>query len=70
MIVVTTQEMLFGTKDFPGNQYNLARVLGVNQSTICRWRKNPGSIPWEKMKLLIRYRGLDAQDLMKMAKER
>ncbi len=67
---MTTQEMLFGTKDFPGNQYILAQVLGVNQSTICRWRKNPGAIPWEKMKLLIRYRGLDAEDLMKMARER
>lgn len=67
---MTTAEKLFGTRLCPVNQGELARITGVSQSTVCRWRKNPGSIPWEKMKILIRVRGLTADDLMKMAKER
>jgi hypothetical protein len=66
---MVTAEKLFGTRLCPVNQKELARIAGVNQSTVCRWRKNPGSIPWEKMKILIRVRGLTADDLMKMAKE-
>lgn len=67
---MTTSEVLFGTKLCPVNQGELARLVGVNQSTVSRWRKNPNSIPWEKMKLLIRVRGLTGDDLIKMAKEK
>lgn len=67
---MTTAEMLFGTKLTPVNQEELARLIGCNQSSISRWKKNPGLIPWDKMKLIIRIRGLSADDLMKMAKER
>ena len=67
---MTTSEILFGTKLCPVNQEEMARLIGVNQSTISRWRKEPGAIPWDKMKLIIRIRGLSAEDLMKMAKER
>ena len=67
---VTTTEMLFGTKLCPVNRKEMARLVGVNQSTISRWSQNPGAIPWDKMKLIIRIRGLSAEDLMKMAKER
>lgn len=67
---MTTTEMLFGTKLCPVNQKEMARLVGVDQSTVSRWRKEPGAIPWNKMKILIRIRGLTAEDLMKMAKER
>ena len=67
---MTTTEMLFGTKLCPVNQKEMARLVGVDQSTVSRWRKEPGSIPWDKMKLIIRIRGLSAEDVMKMAKER
>lgn len=66
---MTTSEILFGTKLCPVNQEEMARMLGVNQSTISRWRKDPGLIPWGKMQLLIRIRNVTAYDLMKMAKE-
>lgn len=67
---MTTSEMLFGTKLCPVNQEEMARLIGVNQSTVSRWRKEPGAIPWSKMKILIKIRGLTAEDLMRMAKER
>ena len=67
---MTTQEYLFGTVLCPVNRKELARLVGVNQSTVSRWSQNPGQIPWDKMKLIIRIRGLSAEDLMKMAKER
>ena len=67
---MTTQEYLFGTVLCPVNRKELARLVGVNQSTVSRWSQNPGQIPWDKMKLIIRIRGLAAEDLMKMAKER
>lgn len=67
---MTTSELLFGTKLCPINQKEMARLAGVNPATISRWRKNPGSIPWNKMRILVRIRGLTAEDLMKMAKER
>lgn len=66
---MTTSEILFGTKLCPVNQKEIARMVGVNPSTISRWRKDPGSIPWNKMQLLIRLRGVSADDLMRMAKE-
>lgn len=67
---MTTSELLFGTKLCPVNQKEMARLAGVNPATISRWRKNLGSIPWDKMKQIIKIRGLSAEDLMKMAKER
>lgn len=67
---MTTAEILFGTKLTPVNQAELARLIGCNQSSISRWKRNPGLIPWEKMKLIIKARGLTSDDLMKMAKER
>ena len=67
---MTTSELLFWTKLCPVNQKEMARLAGVNPATISRWRKNPGSIPWDKMKRIIRIRGLSAEDLMEMAKER
>lgn len=67
---MTTQEYLFGTVLCPVNQKEMARLAGVNPATISRWRKNPGSIPWDKMKQIIKIRGLSAEDLMKMVKER
>lgn len=67
---MTTAEILFGTKLCPVNKAEMARLVGVNQSTVSRWAKDPDSIPWNKMKLIIRLRGLTAEDLMTMAKER
>lgn len=67
---MTTSEMLFGTKLAPVNQTEMARLIGCSQATVSRWRKDPGLIPWDKMKLLIRIRGISQDDLMKMAKER
>lgn len=67
---MTTSEILFGTKLCPVNQKEMARLVGVDQSTVSRWRKEPGAIPWNKMKMIIRIRGLTAEDLMKMAKEK
>lgn len=67
---MTTQEMLFGTRLCPVRTGELASMLGVTQPTIYRWKKNPGSIPWGKMKMLIKIRGLSPDDVMKMAKER
>lgn len=67
---MTTQEMLFGTQLCPVKQEELARLIGTSTSTVSRWKKNPGSIPWDKMKLIIKVRGLTGDDLMKMAKER
>ena len=66
---MTTAEMLFGTKLAPVRQEEMARLTGTSQATISRWKKNPGLIPWSKMKLLIRLRGISQDDLMKMAKE-
>lgn len=66
---MTTSEILFGTRLCPVNQKEMARMVGVNPSTISRWRKDPGLIPWNKMQLLIRIRSLTADDLMRMAKE-
>ena len=67
---MTTSEILFGTKLCPVNQKEMARLVGVDQSTVSRWRKEPGAIPGNKMKMIIRIRGLTAEDLMKMAKEK
>lgn len=67
---MTTAEMLFGTKLNPVNQEELARRVGVGKSSISRWKKNPEMIPWGKMKLLIRARGLTGEDIAKIAKER
>ena len=67
---MTTAEMLFGTQLCPVKQEELARLIGTSTSTVSRWKKNPGSIPWDKMKLIIKVRGLTGDDLIKMAKER
>ena len=67
---MVTSERLFGTKLQPVNAAELSRLVGVSHKTISNWKKNPGSIPWEKMKLLIRVRGLTADEVMKMARER
>ena len=67
---MTTAEILFGTRLCPVNQQEMARLVGVDKSTISRWRKNPGAIPWDKMKVIIRIRGITAEDLAKMAKEK
>lgn len=67
---MTTVELLFGTKLCPVNSAEMAKIAGVDKSTICRWRKNPDSIPWNKMKILIKARGLSGDEVMKMARER
>ena len=66
---MTTQEYLFGTVLYPVNKKELARIIGVAPPTLYRWSKDPGLIPWGKMKKIIKIRGLSAEDLMKMAKE-
>lgn len=67
---MTTMEMLFGTRLSPVNQEQLARLVGVNQSTVSRWRKDPGMIPWGMMKKIIKARGLTGDDIAKMAREK
>lgn len=67
---MTTAEILFGTKLCPVNKKEMARLVGVTPGTVNNWTKDPGTIPWNKMKLIIRLRGLTAEDLMTMAKER
>ena len=67
---MTTPEMLFGTRLYPVRTCDLAEMLGVTPTTIYRWKQNPSMIPWGKMKLLIKIRGLSSDDVMKMATER
>lgn len=67
---MTTKELLFGTALCPVNKVELARIVGVTPPTVYRWSKDPGLIPWEKMKKIIKVRGLSAEDVMKMVKER
>ena len=67
---MTTSEILFGTKLCPVNQEELARLVGVDPSTISRWKRNPGAIPWNKFKILVRIRKLTGDDIIKMSRER
>ena len=67
---MTTTEKIFGTQLCPVNLHELSRITGIGPSTLWRWRNNPDLIPWGKMKLLIKVRGLSSDDLMKMVKEK
>ena len=66
---MTTKELLFGTALCPVSRIELARIVGVTPATVYRWSKDPGTIPWGKMKKIIKVRGLSAEDVMKMTKE-
>jgi len=67
---MTTAERLFGTKLNPVNQKELARLTGVDQSTISRWKRDPGAIRWRDMKKLVKARGITGEDLAMMAREK
>ena len=67
---MTTQEYLFGTVLCPVNKKELARIIGVAPSTLSRWAKDPGTIPLDKFKAIVKARGCSEGDIVKMVKER
>lgn len=67
---MTTSELLFGTSINTTSTSNLAAAVGVSPRTINNWKRDPGKIPWEKMKLLVKIRHLSGDDLIRMTKER
>lgn len=67
---MTTKELLFGTKLFPVNKKELARLIGVSPSTIYYWVKDPGTIPLDKFRLIVKVRGCSEGDIVKMVKEK
>ena len=67
---MTTAEMLFGTRGHPANQELMAKAVGIHQTTVSRYSRDIGRIPWGVMKQIIRYQGLSKDDVWKMVQEK
>ena len=58
-----TVEILFGEK-VRRNQTDIAKAIGVDKSTISRWRRNPAQIPKGKLDILIRCNNLTNEEIL------
>lgn len=67
---MTTREKLFGTRDHPARLEGMAAAVGVHRTTLGRYRNDIPRIPWGTLKKIIRYQGLDKDDVWKMVMER
>ncbi len=58
--------LLLGDKYTKGNGEEIAKAVGVNVSTIRRWRKNPELIPYGKMRIICRLRDIPEERCVRL----
>ena len=63
---MTTTELLFGTALHPVSTKELARIAGVSEATIRNWKRNPDTIPLGKLRMIVRARRLNTEQIGRM----
>lgn len=59
--MITPSELLFGGVLKPVNRQLLADSIGVDVSTIGRWKKDPDHIRFSDLRQIVKARGADRQ---------
>lgn len=59
-------EILFGGSINTTNQSEMAKVIGVDVSTVGRWKKDPDRIRFGDLKMIVRLRGLSNRQILNL----
>ncbi len=61
-------ELLFGTKLKPVSVVALAKQTHIPESTLRMYKRNPGIIPLDRLRIIVKALGLSDEDVSKLIK--
>ena len=62
------RKILFGTKDHPAKLTEMSKATKIASSTLARYRKYPHTIPLAKLRLIVKWNGLDEKQIGELFK--
>lgn len=57
------RRVLFGTDKRPANLTKMAKETKIPPSTLARYKRYPSTIPLEKLRKIVRWNNLDAEQI-------
>lgn len=59
-------ELLFGTKLQPVSIATLSKVTKIPESTLRLYKRNPGTIPLDRLRIIVKALGLSEEDIKQL----
>lgn len=64
--MITPSELLFGGTINSTNLTKMAQAIGVDVSTVGRWKKDPDRIRFGDLKMIVRLKGLSDRQVLNL----
>jgi hypothetical protein len=61
-------ELLFGTKLKPVSVVALAKQTHIPESTLRMYKRNPGIIPLDRLRIIVKALGLSEEEVVKLVR--